>query len=432
LQIPESSKHREEEEEEEEALTRRRQGLEPVNDSINQQLNIKESLLSVACTTVYDARDSSGFSGRVFEPLQAINRLVDTMYFLGPLPATGLTARILRAKAQYYRRIGDKTYYPLRDHLLARSHAVKLSRWLSEIKVDVVLSPMAGGSQPIAYLECKQPIVMWTDATFAGVVDFYAEYGQDKLCRETLRDAIENERAALNRASLLVYWSEWAGQSAIREYGIDPGKVRVISPGPACPAVFSSFDQARSIISARPKTRCRLLFVGMEWDRKGGNVALEVAKRLNAGGLETELSIVGSRPDSGDALPEFVQPIGYLDRRSRSAARTLNELFINSHFLILPSRAEAFGLVFSEASSFAVPSLATNVGGIPTAVRSGINGQTFSLEADPNEYCTYVSDMFADYRRYQELALSSFGEFKRRLNNEVAARTLVKAMAELV
>jgi glycosyltransferase involved in cell wall biosynthesis len=47
-------------------------------------------------------------------------------------------------------------------------------------------------------------------------------------------------------------------------------------------------------------------------------------------------------------------------------------------------------VVFAEASSFGVPSLATNVGGIPSAVKDGLNGKTFPPDADAEDYCDYV------------------------------------------
>jgi glycosyltransferase involved in cell wall biosynthesis len=393
--------------------------------------SIKPSLIRVACASIYDAQDPSAFGGRVYESLQSIKRRVDSMCFLGPLN-TGAYGPLLRVKGKYYRRVQHRTYFPERDRLLVRSYARQLSKRLSKVEADIVFSPESPYSQPIAYLECTQPIVIWTDATFAGASRLYDEYRPENLCRESFRDAIENERAALTRAAALIYSSDWAAQTAIREYEVNPDKISVIPFGPASDVGIDNFEEARTVIGARPRDHCRLLFVGLGWVRKGGSTVLEVAKRLNAGGLRTELSIVGSFPDLREPLPEFVQTTGYISRVSVDGAKKLNELFRRSHFLLLPSRADCTPLVFSEASAFALPSLATNVGGIPTVVRSGVNGQTFSLDADPDEYCGYISNLFANYGSYQELALSTFGEFKQRLNNDVSAESVLKVMAELL
>jgi glycosyltransferase involved in cell wall biosynthesis len=393
------------------------------------QASARPSLMRVACTSVYDAQDPTAFGGRVYEALQSIKRRVSSMYFLGPLSTTAL-APLLRVKGEYYRRLQGKTYFPGRDRLLIRSYAHQLSKRLSRVKADIVFGPMSPDSQPIAYLDCTQPTVIWTDATFAGVIDFNDNFRRDKIGSESLRDGIENERAALTRAGILIYWSEWAAETAIREYGINPDKVRVIPPGPASEAGIDNVQEARRVIAARPRDNCRFLFVGFDWLNKGGNTVLEVAKRLNAGGLRTDLTIVGCLPNVCGPLPEFVQTMGYIGRHTPAGANRLNELFRRSHFLFMPSRAEVFGLVYCEAGAFAVPSLATNVGGNP--VRPGVNGWRFSLDADPDEYCEYISNLFANYGNYEELALSSFAEFKRRLNNDIAAERVLEVMAELL
>jgi hypothetical protein len=45
---------------------------------------------------------------------------------------------------------------------------------------------MSPCSQPIAYLDCVQPVVIWTDAVWAAVVDFYPEYSSKLTLRGDL------------------------------------------------------------------------------------------------------------------------------------------------------------------------------------------------------------------------------------------------------
>jgi hypothetical protein len=237
------------------------------------QAMARPSSMKVACATIYDAQDPTAYDGRYYEQLQSIKRRIDSMYFLGPLRFRNLfralsTAGLvpfLRLKAEYYRSVQQKTYFPLRDRLLVRRYANVLSRRLAQVQADIVFSPLSVGSQPIAYLECTQPIVIWTDSTFAGCLDFHDAFRRDRVCTESLRDGIENERAALLRAAALICYSEWAANTAIREYGVNPEKVRVIPPGPASEAGIEDLTEARRIIRDRPRYQCRLLFVGGDW-----------------------------------------------------------------------------------------------------------------------------------------------------------------------
>jgi glycosyltransferase involved in cell wall biosynthesis len=97
----------------------------------------------------------------------------------------------------------------------------------------------------------------------------------------------------------------------------------------------------------------------------------------------------------------------------------------SAHFHILPSRAECCGLGLAEASSFGVPSLTTSVGGIPTAIRNGKNGQTFSTHDRPEAYCDFIEHLMSARKEYEQFALSSFHEYAERLNWATAGETVL-------
>lgn len=87
-------------------------------------------------------------------------------------------------------------------------------------------------------------------------------------------------------------------------------------------------------------------------------------------------------------------------------------------------------MVFGEANSFGLPCLTTDVGGIPTLIKNDLNGKTFSLQSGASDYCDYILDLFANFSRYQELALSSFQEYEARLNWSVAVKTVQQIMSD--
>ena len=176
------------------------------------------------------------------------------------------------------------------------------------------------------------------------------------------------------------------------------------------------------LISNRSFNKIKLLFIGVDWQRKGGANAVSVANMLNERGIKTELHLVGCDPKID--LPDFVVLHGFISKQSKDGLNKLKRLFLQSHFLIVPSLAEAFGIVFAEASSFGVPSLATNVGGIPSAVRDGINGKLFPLSASPKEYCDFIISTIQSKEKYVALALSSYKEYKERLNWDTSGKIL--------
>jgi glycosyltransferase involved in cell wall biosynthesis len=166
---------------------------------------------------------------------------------------------------------------------------------------------------------------------------------------------------------------------------------------------------------------CRLLFVGAYWHRKGADVAVSIARALNASGVPTELHLAGSAPPG--PLPAFVTVHRFLSKADAEGKERLEHLFRAAHFLVVPSRADCSPIVVAEASAYGVPSIGTNVGGMATMIRDRLNGQTFALGALAEEYAAYVARLMSAQADYQALALSALREYQQRLNWASAAGT---------
>ena len=292
------------------------------------------------------------------------------------------------------------------------SYAKHISQLIEHSNVDVIFSP---GTIPIAYLRSNLPVVFWTDATFAGMIDFYPETAN--LCSETMLDGNFLEQEALNNCSLAIYSSDWAADSAKSNYQTIESKIQVVPFG-ANMDCDRTLDDIKAIALAKDFEKCNLLFLGVDWNRKGGDVAVAVAQQLHNRGVNVELSVVGCIPPKD--TPSFVKNYGFISKKSNEGLVLLRQLFCDSHFLILPSRAECLGVVFAEASSYGLPSLGTQVGGIPTVIEDDVNGKTFPLDATPDHYCDYIQDLMRSKDGYYNLAQSSFKLYSSRLNWKVA------------
>jgi glycosyltransferase involved in cell wall biosynthesis len=282
---------------------------------------------------------------------------------------------------------------------------------------------------PVAYLDCKEPIVLWTDAVYAALIGFYP--GLSYHSSTTIREANEMTAASLERCSLALFSSDWAARSAMELYGASKEKIKVVSFG-ANIDKHNTLEEVRDMLKTRPRDKVKLLFLGKEWYRKGGDIVLNAAKALHAAGQPVELNIVGCQPPSYEEIPPYVNCLGYISKRTPEGMARISNLLGSSHFLFLPSRAEACAIAFCEASAFGLPTLTSYVGGIPTVIKDNINGMKFALDADPKVYCDYIMNLMQNYSRYEEMALASFHEYDSRLNWRAAALEAKKLIAEIL
>lgn len=380
--------------------------------------------LKIAYVTTYNAKDVHKWSGLGYFIAKTIEKNIGSVDYIGNLETKRffeyelkrITSKIFLNK-RYENNITPK---------VALHYARQIEQKIKGKEYDLIFCP---GTFPISMVNSNVPIVLWTDACQPGLLDFYDS--KEKLTAESYKHGIEMEKLALENASLAIFSSDWAASIALNFHKINPAKVKVVPFG-ANVDHNKTKQEIFNNIKARSRNLCKLLFVGVDWKRKGGDVAFKTTQQLNKLGLQTELTVVGCEPMIDGPIPEFVKPLGFISKATQEGMKRLNNLFEESHFLIVPSVAEAYGLVFCEANSFGVPALATNVGGITTIIKNDVNGRTFPLNADISEYANYIYNLMNDYDRYENLALSSFNEYQIRLNWNTAGQSVRKLVDELL
>ncbi len=306
------------------------------------------------------------------------------------------------------------------------NYSKQVKEQLANKNVNAVLAHI---STPIAYLECKEPIVLWTDALYAAMLGFNPFFANQAT--STIEEANAGTASALSRCKLAIFSSDWAARSAKELYGVEKDKIHVVPFGANIDTQNTLLD-VKSFLKKRSPNKIKLLFIGKEWNLKGGDIVFNVAKALHAANHSVELNFVGCIPPANIEIPHYIICHGYISKKTPEGMQKITQLLSESHFLFVPSRAEAFGIVFCEANAFGLPCLTSHVGGIPTIVKNDINGMTFSSFATTDIYCDYIINLMQNYSRYEEMALSAFHEFERRLNWDVATKHVKKLIENIL
>lgn len=180
------------------------------------------------------------------------------------------------------------------------------------------------------------------------------------------------------------------------------------------------------------KDEIKLLFIGVEWERKGGQIAFETLLELKKKGFKAKLVVLGVIPPN-DVKDEDLIVIPFLNKNIKEESDRFNSLLMDSHFLILPTREECFGVVFCEASAYGLPSLTTDTGGVGGAVVNGENGYRLKLTDRGNEYANKIAEIFNDYEKnYLPLAKSSRKRYENLLNWEKFSNSIKKIMDDFL
>jgi glycosyltransferase involved in cell wall biosynthesis len=376
--------------------------------------------MKIAYVTVYDSHDIRNWSGTGYYMAKCLEGQGFCVDRIGSLREPfSIKAKL---KQRFYKIFFNETYIKDRSPIILEGYAKQINRKLSTKEFDIVFAP---GPIPVSHLNCEKPIVIWTDAVFQAMVGFNPYY--DRVCNESVRDAILLEKRAYKNASYVVFASEWAAKSAIELYHIEEKKISIIPFG-ANIICDRKIDDIYEINKKKDYNVIKLLFVGTDWKIKRGDFVINIAEKLNKKGFKTELHIVGCNPSID--LPEFVIRHGFISKNENSGRTYLNKLYAESHFLIVPSLAECFGIVFAEASSFGLPSLATNVGGIPSVIRDGRNGKLFSIQSIPDDFCKYIIQTISDYDEYLNISILSYFEYQDRINWKVSGEKIKSMLSE--
>jgi glycosyltransferase involved in cell wall biosynthesis len=97
-------------------------------------------------------------------------------------------------------------------------------------------------------------------------------------------------------------------------------------------------------------------------------------------------------------------------------------LFSNAHFLILPTRAECVANVFAEACCFGLPILATDTGGVATAVLNDVNGHVLPYDDPGIKYADRIIEAWSSPEKYRALSSGARTLYDTTLNWHFAGR----------
>ena len=203
-------------------------------------------------------------------------------------------------------------------------------------------------------LSPRVAVATFDDMTVIQAGRLYPEW----LSPRALASRASRQAANYGRATACCATTSWAGRSIVEDYGISTSKVHIVGVGS---------NRAPSL-GARDWSTPRYLFVGVDWERKNGQLVLDAFSQVRLEHPGAELHVVGRHP-AISAPGVFTH--GLLRRDSPDEQQRLDTLFQSATCFVLPSHCEPGAVAYVEACSVGLPCIATGVGGSADLVGPG-------------------------------------------------------------
>ncbi len=374
--------------------------------------------------TVEDPNSIKSWSGTVFALREALARHVDRLTVFRPSRPSRNPIDLAR-RLRHYK---DPLRYPLwMTKATLKKNAREVQAEIDRVHPDAVLSI---SSQCVAFLDRPgKPVFLFSDAPWLAWQEAYTGSRTRPI---KMAWFAEQEANAAKRLDGLFFGSEWAISEAMRLYaGGERLRERLhVTPLGSNLIPERPREEVLQTLAARRNDRIELLYVGKDWERKGGPLAVEVAALLHAKGQKVRLHIVGCTPSLAPETNSFVTVHGVLHQNNPEQKTTLIQLFERSHFFLVPTTAECFGVVFAEAQAFALPPISRAVHALPSVIVDNKTGILMDPTAPASNYVERVLALWQNPSAYREMALAGRDRFEQLLNWDQTAKAIVRHIDE--
>lgn len=298
----------------------------------------------------FDLHTRSGVNYNIFTRFKNKVDLIDV--FDLDIKGTKKILGVIRSFSFNRRRWGNKLHQS--------PWAFKVRTSLAEQKIDELSGKpeliFQDGAMFMPGREPKVPFVSYHDGNVilsaqGGNFAHGAHYKGGKLAK-----TIAQEKVVYEKAALIFSMSDWLKKSFVHDFGIPEEKIITVYAGTNLKV--EDFDK-----NYDSKT---ILFVGKNFERKGGKALLEAFKIVRKEIKDAKLIIIGSNLD--------INEVGVEVKGLITDKEELSKYFREAALFALPSLFEPFGIVFAEAFAFKNPCIGTNICAMPEIIEEGKGG----------------------------------------------------------
>jgi glycosyltransferase involved in cell wall biosynthesis len=313
---------------------------------------------------------------------------------------------------------------PYRDDVLERAGWILPPSIRGTLRSIAGTAPLFGsGSLDAVWTQLDLPLLPWmltwnagrripviytadsTPALARGFGGHYGDWAGGSPVKRRMRDYLHG--LCLRRCAAVGAWTQWAARSMRDDYGVDPARLHVIPPG----VDGTLFESSKPRSAGRRPVR--ILFVGGDFQRKGGDLLVEIYRRRLKHLVEIDFV---TRSDAFAVEPGLRVHAGLGPNDPR-----LVTLYGEADIFVLPTRADCFSMAGMEAMAAGLPVITCPVGGVGELFTDGVQG-IYVPPDDGHALAEAILALVSDEHR--RLAMGTAAQALARSRYDIEANTL--------
>ena len=272
------------------------------------------------------------------------------------------------------------------------------------------------------------PFYPYKDLSFAVIEEYYDPVagapGLKGMDLDTIKRLQERQHEIWRSAAGVFAMSEWLAGALVERSGLPREKAIVVYAGLNSFENLEESSLVKHVRTAPMEERgaAGLLFVGRDFFRKGGDIAVRALAQLRRE-YSPDLRLTVAGPSTWPLPGNVPEGVTFLGSRSTTEVA---RLYRDHDLFVMPSRFEAFGIAHREALAHGVPVIGRSAFAMPEAIFPGKNGALVGSD-DPGELASAIVGVLEDsgVRRY---TVAAAREVRERYSWRAVARRMLDAV----
>ena len=241
--------------------------------------------MKIAYVTINNPYNYKSWSGLNYNIYRCLKNSGNQVECIGPL---NRWLKLFYIPKRFILKLVGVKYDADRLIKLSNNYSSQVQKKILNKKYDLILT---SDTNTVSFLKTNIPVVIWIDTSFQSWYNHY--YSGINISKKTLIDGNINEQKAITKSKKIFVTSHWAKNEILKFYNCNRRKINVLPFG-------SNLDFNPMLSKIKKKKcnfknkKCRIVSIGVDWDRKGFDRTIKICNLLRSKGLNTTLTLIGA------------------------------------------------------------------------------------------------------------------------------------------